>query len=55
MTAVTLAVLVNGFGCHPIGGGGHASSATLKPAAAKATQFGGFGSSGKSFSSFGDT
>ena len=37
------------------GGGGHASSATLKPAAAKATQFGGFGSSGKSFSSFGGT
>jgi hypothetical protein len=37
------------------GSGGHASSAKLKPAAAKATSFGGFGGSGKSFSSFGSS
>nr|WP_301302240.1 DUF1190 domain-containing protein [Methylorubrum extorquens] len=37
------------------GGGGHASSGTLKSGSAQATKFGGFGSSGKSFSSFGGT
>ncbi|AMB47998.1 DUF1190 domain-containing protein [Methylobacterium sp. AMS5] len=37
------------------GSGGHASSATLKPAATQATKFGGFGSSGRSVSSFGGT
>ena len=37
------------------GSGAHASSGSLKSAASKATKFGGFGSSGRSFSSFGGT